>query len=197
MGAPCQWDPRGALRDLLNIPDSTRGGKVFAEAAKDFIARYGALRILPHSVMKPTDDQGVVVGALAWLFRQAWAARDGGETGRIKINTALSAIFTSAKISGENRAPGLKVDILAGTIEPVPRDLLDAMAVEFMRSYRTIGQCERCTKFFFKTYANDRYCSPLCGDASRREQQRDSMRRHRAEQKQKKELRQRKTRRAS
>jgi uncharacterized protein DUF6076 len=112
------------------------------------------------------------------------------------INIYFRAVFSEARIDGELQPTALRVDILAGTVTPVPRDLLDAIAVEFMRSYKTIGRCQQCQRFFFKEYTNgDCYCSRPCAEQSRKESQRDWMRKHRAEQKREQKSKRRKPRR--
>jgi hypothetical protein len=197
-----QWDVRGALKDLLNLkePESLFYGKDTSTDA--FISRYGALREMPaleemmRQMLNIKDDNTQhdarhAVRMARTLFCSMWHAHDKGSNAQQQqlFNGCLAAVFGPAQIDGEYRNAGLQVDILAGTIEPQPRDLLDALGLEFMRSYRMIGRCERCRRFFFKSYPTDRYCSRPCGDAARTEAQRNWMREKRAEEKRKKEAR--------
>lgn len=194
-----QWDLRGALRDLLNLtePESAFYGQ--DSSADEFIARYGELRGLPAIVETLDRHLGIKDRALVGprsavrmasaLFLAMWKVHDKGPGAQQVFNGCLATIFGPALIGGQDLPAGLRVDILAGTIEPLPRDLLDALALEFMRSYRMIGSCERCRRFFFKSYLRDRYCSRPCGDVARTEAQRNWMRQKRAEQKREKEFR--------
>lgn len=194
MNAPGPWDCRSALKDLLNLKENESA--FYGHSSVDeFIARYGALRGLPaiaETIERHLGIKGDAVRIASALFVAMWEVRDKGSAAQHVFNGCLATIFGPSQIDGQNRPAGLRVDILAGTIEPQPRDLLDALALEFMRSYRMIGRCERCRRFFFKTYPSDRYCSGPCGDAARSEAQRNWMRNKRAveaEEKRKKELR--------
>jgi hypothetical protein len=51
------------------------------------------------------------------------------------------------------------------------RDLIDAMAIELMRSRKAIARCALCSKFFFRQWNKDKYCSTTCGSEARRQQQ--------------------------
>jgi len=197
-------DAREALKDLLNLKwkgDQPPLQPPLEEAAA-FIARHGPLRLFDPAIIwwgdgPPADfsDPRMAVVCASGLFKST--IRDvGSEVIRYdNVNGTLSTIFSSAVIDGEKYPTALKVDILAGTVKPVARDLLDALALEFMRSYKNIASCERCQRFFVKEYSNDFYCSPTCGEQSRKESQRDWMRNYRAEQKRKRESKGRKPRR--
>jgi hypothetical protein len=193
-------DTREALKDLLNLsinlPNRKRLAETVAEADA-FISQYGPLRPYRFPVgwappevlefMNDPSDPNLAVILLAAVFSSALlptAPRDA-------INLHLGIIFSPAQIDGQQQSAALKVDILAGTVTPVPRDLLDAVAVEFMRSYKTIRDCERCQRFFFKDYTRDRYCSRPCAEQSRGEAQRDWMREYRADQKRERESKRR------
>jgi hypothetical protein len=92
-------------------------------------------------------------------------------------NSIVNGIFGPATISGHQHFnPAVRVDFPTGNIEILPRDLLDALAVELIRSRRTIARCERRGRFFIKTFSRDRYCSANCGTVARTEKQRNWMR---------------------
>jgi hypothetical protein len=191
---PGQWDVRGALKDLLNLKGPTSNFHENDSSCDAFISRYGPLREVP--ALAETMRQGLgsrwsdvdhgprqAVRLASLLLQTLFEAHSGEkEQAYEAINNSLALIFGYAQIDGKEHPPGLRVDLLAGKIEPVPRDLLDAIALEFMRSYRMIGPCDRCRRFFFKSYPSDRYCSGPCSDAARSEAQRNWMRNKRAEQ---------------
>lgn len=193
-GSPRVVDVRDALLDLLNLRD--RGEPYALEGTCNaFIARYGHLREIPfpeESLKQLTngkhqkDNPVWAVRTASMLVRSLFQHPYDDETesqGIENINLGLKIIFGPAVIDGEERDPALKVDILSGTLAPQPRDLLDRIAVEFMRSHRFISNCQRCGRYFFKQYSTDRYCSLTCANAARSEAQRDWMRAKRAKDK--------------
>ncbi len=166
-------NPRRVLADLLNLP--TPGRPDYAEANAAFDRRYGELR---RGQLQGTP------AAISGMFRRAWEHRDA-PSGHDEINLYLGGIL-NGPIEGKPTA--LYINIVDGTVTPEPRDLLDALAVEFLHSYRSIAPCERegCSRLFIREFPNDRYCSRRHADEARRTAQRDWMRNHRAQQKQQK-----------
>jgi hypothetical protein len=184
-----RWDVRGALRTLLNLNAQEQ------QSAESFISHYGPLRRIPlleealESKLNIAGSGPIhTVRAASGLFRSMFLVHDK-ESAQALLNGSLALIFGPATIGGKEVGAALRVDILAGTIEPAPRDLLDAIAVEFMNFYKIIGRCEYCNRFFFKAYPNDRYClAPRpCKEEARKKAQSEWMRNKRAEQKRKKE----------
>jgi hypothetical protein len=98
-------------------------------------------------------------------------ARDE-ETMRI-TNVFLKDVFDTAWIEGDIQPSALDVDILAGTVTPVPRDLLDHIALELMRSRKQLATCARCSRFFYKEFSKDKYCSLNCSSLARAKAQLD------------------------
>jgi hypothetical protein len=192
------YDHRKALIDLLNLPPLEKGfygsdGKDLAVDA--FISLYGDLRRMPE--LETFLDNYVKRLKTRRPVRTASALFQGMITTLLKgdlffANGGLAIIFSQAEIGGKPVPPGLNPDILAGTLEPAPRDLLDAIAVEFMRSHRKIGLCLRCNKFFF-IIERGKYCSINCGELTKRERSSASMKQLR--QRRKKESRRGKDRR--
>jgi len=188
-------NPHGALLDLLNLQKANKRTAFYGRdrtAEHDFILRHGPLRPVPSIAallpkVKGSDEPRVALRVLWSAFVTALAMNDQTKSEPAAINDVLARIFNVAEIDGEIKGPGLKVDILAGTVKPVSRDLLDAVAIEFMQNYKRIGRCERCETYFYKDYITDRYCSSPCAEKSRREAQRDWMRNKRAEQKRNKQ----------
>src|SRR5438552_11124297 len=120
-----RWDSRRVLVDLFNIPEpSDASCDEWTEKAKEFVSRYGALRVFPLPTIPDPTQIDPEVWAQSWaatvstMFRQAWAANSESELGRLKINAILSLIFKPASISGKEESVGVKVDLLAGKVEP-------------------------------------------------------------------------------
>ena len=178
-------DTRRALLALLN------------SSADQFLATYGWLRGLGPQDFAPEKRESSLRDALigppytptqtiervAELFRLAISIPK--EPQRIQaLNLVLGRIFESpVTIDGTTQGSALTVDILAGTVEPRPRDLLDALASELMHSRKALARCALCSKFFYRQWNKDRYCSPLCGDEARRRQQADWVAKDRANKK--------------
>jgi hypothetical protein len=166
-------NPRRVLADLLNLPTPERPD--YAEANAAFDRRHGELR---RGQLQGTAP------AISGMFRRAWEHRDA-PSGHDEINLSLGDILNSPV---EGKPTALYINIVDGTVTPEPRDLLDALAVEFLHSYRSIAPCERedCTRLFIREFPNDRYCSRRHADEARRTAQRDFMRKLRAKQKEQK-----------
>jgi len=90
-----------------------------------------------------------------------------------------TGLFTSAlakvgihKLWPEMR-PAIRTNFLAGTWEPLPRTLLDALAIELVRSRKALHRCERpeCRRWFVKKFSRAMYCSTWCSEIMRRQGQ--------------------------
>jgi hypothetical protein len=147
------------------------------EKITEFLLHYGPLRLIWASKHEP----GNVVLSFAQFFQNMWKTHTGPDVRR--LNSVLNLIFKATEISGKYAGPAIQADFLTGKFDIVPRDLLDALALEFMRSRKALSRCERCTRFFIKTFSRDRYCSTDCGTEARTEAQREWMRKFRAQQK--------------
>jgi hypothetical protein len=198
-------DPRRALLDLLNIVPHVepRDGEVedLAELMtrersrfESFIATHGRLRSfaevhdsdpstpLPTSLLAMINSPHFALIHANKMFCAAVLLSQRSETNRI-----LGAIFNSPVQIGKTiHRSAVEPDILAGTYEPVPRDLLDAMAIELMRSRKKIARCGLCSRFFYQEWNKDKYCSPNCGSEARTKAQREWMKNKRAAKKTKK-----------
>jgi hypothetical protein len=118
-----------------------------------------------------------------WANTFGWAILYPREAqARAALNLILSSVFTdSVIIDGTVHPTALNVDFVGGTIEPRPRDLLDALALELLRSAKLISRCALCSKFFYRTFNKDKYCSTVCGSEARRKAQLEWVRAKRAE----------------
>src|SRR5436309_608388 len=86
-----RWDSRRVLVDLFNIPEpSDASCDEWTEKAKEFVSRYGPLRVFPlPTIPDPTqiDPEFWAQGwaaAVSTMFRQAWAANSESELGRLE-----------------------------------------------------------------------------------------------------------------
>jgi hypothetical protein len=164
-------DLRLRLTALVNIP---RPGATAATFAKDpktasravqFVERYGALR-------KGLGDPASTL-AVAAAFQIAWRDKSDAD----KIERFLESVF--APIPGSPlyarlpSRPAFAASLSRGDVAFKPRDLLDALAMEFLRSRKALHRCERsdCGRFFIKTHSRDRYCSKICSEEVMRKNQ--------------------------
>ena len=175
------FDPRTTLIDLLNLPEED--DPTFQRRAEEFVLRHGTLR-------EQFTEALPILAKIASEFRILWnfgmlATRDPQAVpGR--QSAILDVIFDPllANRAKEYPVPAVRPNFLTGEFEVYPRDPLDAVALEYMRSRKAIHRCERCSRFFIKTFSRERYCSTNCGTESRTEAQREWMRSFRAQQKQ-------------
>ncbi len=186
------WDRRTALKDLLDFSLLVQMSER-EDAARQFIKRHGPLRSMIADKQVPAEYSSPEVFAVAFAssffattLEMLRADRPSADR-QDRANNQLSIIFRPARIARQDRPSALRFNLLAGTVEPIPRDSLDALTMEFMHSHRLISRCEHCHLYFFRVYANDRYCTPLCGEEARREGQREWMRVSRQKQKERRQ----------
>jgi hypothetical protein len=184
-----QLGARKILGHLANV--SSR------ENAEEFVERYGPLRVRVMKVLDQHDnevDTGTFVGPFrkfdmdmetevvnfALKFRTAWAAKT--ERDAWAVNRFLNDIF-SPGLPGWEFPPVMAADFATGRWEPRARTLLDALAIELMRTRKMLARCERpeCERYFVKEFSRDRYCSNLCSDEMRRRGQARWVEEHREE----------------
>ncbi len=179
-----EWGPRKILGELVNVLalENAKPAAVLMEElkttatlkmdantqarAKRFIERYGPLR--------PYVDAEIDLIVCANQFRAAWKARTEAEIAR--VNLALDDIFTTESPDAALYAdrPFFKADFGSGILKPIPRTLLDALAIELVRARKMLHRCEQpeCTRYFVKLFSRERYCSTRCGDLMRGAKQR-------------------------
>jgi hypothetical protein len=169
-------DIREALTRLANVPGFDDPN--WPAAASDFLRRCGPLR--PHSD-NPTLEKEEVP-EFARRFRDAWNAKT--EFDVQIVNRQLEEIFEAGDPEKGER-PVVRANFATGEWEPVARTLLDALAIELMRSRKMLHRCERpeCGNYFVKQHSRDRYCGlrvrPTCGEVMRERGQRDWATAHR------------------
>jgi len=205
-------DTRRSLLALLNVVVDDRD---VAKRAESFIATYGPLREYRKradaSIKRTTKE--VKVGSLGGAFFGppyapqdtvvnlaqvfSWAVLLPEESQRNLLNMALSSIFNdTVTIEGTSHGTALDIDIVAGTVEPRPRDLLDAIALELLRSRKVVSRCGICSKFFYKQFSKDKYCSTGCASEARRRGQTEWARKKAAEKEQEQATQNKKARKA-
>ena len=173
-------DPERALLALLNLSEGWSGddGEMAARVG-DFVATYGTLRKLVSTKFTLADlwDLKAVkeeaLGAPQVLYySKMFALAVSPERGHRTLNLLLEEIFqTPAVIDGVVHPTALIVDIAEGTVTPVSRDLLDALAVKLLHSRKLIARCALCSKFFYRQFSKDKYCSTHCASEARAAQQ--------------------------
>jgi hypothetical protein len=160
------------LTELLNLPQSSGPtGKDYAQAIADFDKRY------------KTRLRGYPAGALSGGFLNAVETyREDRVRGRQEINSLVVAILNE-RLTGRRGRPdslgGIRWDIVSENIEYLPRDLLDAVAVKFRDTYKSMARCKRCNRLFIRDYPNERHCSGPCKEEARAIGQREHMQRKR------------------
>lgn len=206
-----RWDTKKVLGELVNVPagedvksvgdviqevgktDTMRMSATTESSARAFVDKYGPLRPAYRQIPPALD---VVIWAN--VFRTAWnvpKTKEKIET----LNQLLTSIFDEREPYTTKIEPGkplpdafygkprpahfLAIDFNSGTIKPIPRHLLDGLAVELVRSHKMLNHCHNpeCGRLFVKVYSRDRYCSSRCGDLMRGEGQRRWQEQHKEE----------------
>jgi hypothetical protein len=159
-----QPDPDTAIKELLNFPRP--GDKDYASAGRDFEDRYGDLR---------KAGAATISGALRRMAgckwddkRQRWMC---GNPNPGEVNVFVGSVLNE-QVGDQHTA--LHLNLSGKRIQITEhRDLLDAIALKFLDSYRKVRICKRpgCDKLFTYTSNNDRYCSVGCSDIVRSSRQ--------------------------
>jgi hypothetical protein len=176
---------RRALEDLLNIESELAAAEVFiachGELRPDFRADEYPAKIGERLWLDLTPGERVQV--VAKSFRTVLNART--ELEMLQAGKDLDLIF-AAYVTGEpprRVPPAMRVNYRSGGFDPAPRDLLDSLALELLRSHEQIARCawSKCGRWFVKSYPLDKYCGypRNCGLKARREAQAQWMREHR------------------
>jgi hypothetical protein len=161
-------DAREILTDLVNADSIVR--------ADSFLATYGPLH--PHRPKR------LDVLHAARIFRTAWGhPRPRFETEIME--RFLETLFTWPwpNLSLGQRPAAVHLNFLTGRWEPLPRCLIERLAVELVRSRKMLHRCERqeCKRFFVKEFSRARYCSRPCGEQMRETSIKKYVRDHREE----------------
>lgn len=156
----------------------------------EFRSRYGPLLASGEDKIQPVVDKFLL--GIALEFATALDAKMEIERQSERINRTLDDILghriyaTFLIQAGMPDAvlsipPVVHANFLAGTWEPASRTLLDALAIEFMRSRKRLYRCERpeCRLYFVKEFSRDKYCSNICSEKMRRRGQDQWVEKHR------------------
>jgi hypothetical protein len=161
-----EYGPREILSELANMPSLRKPS--WEVKAKEFVERNGQL--LPHA--QGSVLEGSEIAEYGKRFRLAWEAKRNAELIPV-VNSHLNEIFAA---SGPKTTPPYKgdpavfsADFQTGRWTPRPRTLLDALAIELMRSRKMLYQCEQldCQRYFVKRYSREKYCKMTCGEKGR------------------------------
>jgi hypothetical protein len=168
---------REELRQILCELANVSGEKIKnEEQAQRFLAGYGPLfPVAGHQILEARDSHPGLSMAhnpvpdilhYAPRFRLAWAAKNGNPEDVKAVNSFLDDIFRPDYFSHDplDQRPAIAADFLEGQWRPIPRTLLDDLAIELVRSRKMLHRCERpeCQRYFVKEWSRDRYCSYRC-----------------------------------
>src|ERR1700687_592131 len=122
-------EKRERLGRLANIPAFSDPS--WPAAAEQFVENYAPLR--PHPDNRMVEQQEVP--EYARRVSKAWKAKSEVEM-RV-LNRCVEEIFEAGDpVKGER--PVIRANFLAGEWEPVPRTLLDVLAVQLMRDRKML-----------------------------------------------------------
>jgi hypothetical protein len=179
-----QWGAKQILSELVNVPTREYllsefvGGQAKppspedAARAQKFFEKNGPL-LHNHGDKNDQAINHLLLSASG--FRRAWKAMDDDEEARL-LNLHLDDIFSYEAPVGKLPAafygvrPVFAADFRSGRWRPIPRTLLDRLALELVDSRKMLHVCERpeCQRYFVKEFSRDRYCSVRCGGLMRK-----------------------------
>ena len=160
------------------------------DEAQDFVKRHAPL------LFPPGQDPASDVLEYAPQFRKAWVAKTPAEFR--EVNEFLNEVFVagisartgldswpknSIKVFSKKSLPALRADFQTGKFQPIPRTLLEVLAIELIESRRRLKRCERpeCQRHFVKQHPRHRYCSAFCSEDMRMRYLKDWALEHRDE----------------
>ncbi|HWR14954.1 MAG TPA: hypothetical protein VN577_09000 [Terriglobales bacterium] len=179
-----RWGREKILSDLVNLP--VQSGTFNAikpleqwpalKEAQQFIARYGPLLPRPAALEPETEIADVLTWAT--VLRNAWGRLTPSQVEA--VNESLDQIFESR---GPIDRPTIRTNFERGRWEPVPRHLLDVMALTIVNKRKMLHRCEKpeCARYFVKSFSRDKYCSVPCGEEMRSRKQSQWVEDHRDE----------------
>ena len=167
------------LAVLVNIP--RRGDPESLKRAEEFLSHYGPLR-------KDIKDASSVL-LMAELFRVAWDKKESTE----EVSRFLENIFMvpmterpGGNFYGEPALPALMVDLISRRrrFRFKIRDLLDALAMEFIKSRKMLSRCEHpaCKRYFVKQHSRQKFCGTVCSEEHIKQYQAEWVRKDREKQ---------------
>jgi len=151
------------LADLANVPALTAANSI--SKAQEFVDRYGPLR-RPQVPALQAMDNALDVVTVGIEFRKAWHARTQNEIDHVSM--FLDSIFEPNPFATWEGS-AVRANFALMRWEPVPRTLLDVLAIQLMRSRKMLHRCERpeCQRYMVKEFSRDRYCSRVCAEDMR------------------------------
>jgi hypothetical protein len=160
-------EARKILTDLVNIDSIVRADK--------FLARHGPLH--------PYHPKRVDLLQAAKIFRTAWGPKPRTEIEIMERFLETLFMWPWPNLRLGNRPAAVRLNFLTGRWEPLPRCLIERLALELVRSRRMLHRCERpkCRIYFIKEHSRARYCSGDCGEKMRAQSIENYVRDHREE----------------
>ena len=142
------------LAALLNVPQITPKGNLYvpSQVIQEFERQY------------PNLDLRWPVSDVAHAFRRAWEKyKKSGAT--VQMNWLIGGILNDPV---KGRPTGIFLNIVGGwKIQPNPRDLLDLLALEFLKAHRAVSRCDQCNMLFIRTAPNEKRCDQCKPKAER------------------------------
>ena len=174
-----RWEARKRLAALVNIPDIR--DPQWEARALEFLEKYGPLRKPLAGSPRIKKDYALDIAAVAVEFRRIWKPyKECSQSDLEHASSFLDSIFEPNPYEMW-QGPAVRTDLAAGRWEPVPRNQLDVLAIELMRSRKMLSRCQNpeCgmkteeseavtakaePKYMVKETSRDYYCSPRCSE---------------------------------
>jgi hypothetical protein len=157
---PDPWEVKRRLAALVSIPD-IRDPEWEAKAL-EFVEKYGPLRKPHRSAPRTKRDYALDAVEVAVEFRRVWKPlKECSQSEMEHISIYLDSIFEANDYESW-RGSAVQTDYATGKWEPSPRNLLDLLAIQLVRSRKMLSCCQECGKYMVKETSRDYYCSTAC-----------------------------------
>jgi hypothetical protein len=155
-----RWEARKRLAALVSIPD-IRDPQWEAKAS-EFLEKYGPLRKPMSGSPRTKRDYALDAATVAAELRRIWKPLKECSGNELEHTSSfLDSIFEPNPYEMW-QGPAVRTDFAAGRWEPAPRNQLDVLAIELMRSRKMLSRCQSCGKYMVKETSRDYYCSTSC-----------------------------------
>lgn len=170
------------LADFMNLADSDAArmdAQARAERLQEFHDKHGPL-IASGEEHLPVLVEALYMCALGFGMALEVKTPESHKVSSFRVESVnqlldgilgsgmYAAAFAQAGVpfAAVSVPPAIRTDFIGRKWEPVPRTLLDALAIELVHSRRLLHQCEQtgCERYFVKTHGRDKTCSLLCSE---------------------------------
>jgi hypothetical protein len=156
------WEAKRRLAALVNIPDLRNPN--WEAKAIEFIDRYGPLRKPRTGPPRTKVDYALDAASIAVEFRRVWKPqKDCSESEMEHISIFLDSIFEASPYEVW-RGSAVRTDFATGKWEPSPRNQLDHLAIQLVRSRKMLSRCQHCGRYMVKETSRDYYCANTCSE---------------------------------